>query len=527
MTASPKSRSLLPLEVPGLPADHRQDPASATAGHLYARLWLCLYLPQLPVEAQPSLAGSSEPVAICAEEGRHTFVVTVNTPASARGLRAGMPVNSALALVPELLLGTRSPALEVVALSSLARWAGRFTPTVVVDAEGGALLLEVQGSLRLFNGLEALRATVARELRALGHEARIACAPTARAASWLARVGIEQAVRCVQGQGSGELRQVLAAIPVDQLGWPLRTVRTLLQMGVVTVGDCLRLPREGFARRLGAARLRELDEALGRSPEAQRAHVPPARFVARLELPAETIDAAFLLAGFQQLLQDLEQALVSRQASVRRVWCRLGHTDGSETRLCLVLRQPAGHATGHLAGLLRLRLEALVLPDPVANLALQADLEAGPAPTGTDLLGQSLLPDDSLQALLERLRARLGGQAVQGLALRAEHRPEHAWQAVPDLPASLPIRSGTPAIATRSRPVWLLRTPKRLGLVAGQPGWQGRLQLEHGPERIESGWWDGGDVRRDYYRASNPRGAVLWVYQDLRSQAWYLHGVFG
>ena len=113
--------------------------------------------------------------------------------------------------------------------------------------------------------------------------------------------------------------------------------------------------------------------------------------MARLELPAETTDAALLLEGFQQLLQDLKQALESRQASVRRVWCRLAHPDGPETRLCLALRQPAGPGhgrAGHLAGLLRLRLETLVLPGPVTSLALQADLEPGQAPAGTDLLGQ-------------------------------------------------------------------------------------------------------------------------------------------
>jgi protein ImuB len=296
-------------------------------------------------------------------------------------------------------------------------------------------------------------------------------------------------------------------------------------MGLVTVGDCLRLPREGFARRLGPARLRELDQALGRSPELQRHHVPPTRFLARLELPAETTDAGLLLEGCRQLLQDLKQALALHQASVRRVWCRLVHPDGTETRLCLALRQPAGPAAVHLAGLLRLRLETLSLPGPVTSLALQADLEPGQAPTGTDLLGQSLQPEDGLQALLERLRARLGAQAVQGLALRVEHRPEHAWRAVADPLAG--ARTPEPEIAPRSRPVWLLPAPKQLGLIAGQPGWQGPLLLERGPERIESGWWDGGDVRRDYYRASNPRGAMLWVYQDLRSRGWYLHGVFG
>jgi protein ImuB len=434
-----------------------------------------------------------------------------------------MPVNSALALAPELRLEPRSLPREAEALSRLARWAARFTPAVSITAVN-ALVLEVRGSLRLFGGLGPLRTAVARGLLHRGHQARISCAPTARAALWLARAGIEQPVG-----NNAELRHVLAAVPVSHLGWPGRTVQTLLQMGIATVGDCLRLPREGFARRLGPARLRELDQALGRHPEPQRLHVPPACFRSGLELPAETTDAGLLLEGFRHLFQDLRQALLTRQAGVRRVWCGLAHQDGSETRLCLGLRQTAGAAAAEelLPGLLRLRLESLELPGPATSLSLQADLEPGHAPAGTDLLGQSLQPDDGLRSLLERLRARLGAQAVQGLALRAEHRPESAWRTVAD-PLVLAEPHGTgPLVATRSRPVWLLEPPERLGLVAGQPAWRGPLSLVQGPERIESGWWDGGDVRRDYYRASNPGGAMLWVYQDLRSQGWFLQGVFG
>jgi protein ImuB len=49
-----------------------------------------------------------------------------------------------------------------------------------------------------------------------------------------------------------------------------------------------------------------------------------------------------------------------------------------------------------------------------------------------------------------------------------------------------------------------------------------------GPERIESGWWDGADARRDYYVAGDTRGARLWVYREcLGTQKWYLHGIFG
>ncbi len=72
------------------------------------------------------------------------------------------------------------------------------------------------------------------------------------------------------------------------------------------------------------------------------------------------------------------------------------------------------------------------------------------------------------------------------------------------------------------RPVWLLDAPLLLA---------GDLILEQGPERIESGWWDGKGVARDYYiarraNAHAPQGATLWVFQERQSQRWYLHGMF-
>jgi protein ImuB len=491
-----------------------------------AQLWLCLDLPQLPLEAHASYLNPGSgfpdlPVAVCEEKGRQARIVSVNAQGVARGVRIGMPVNSALALAPELVLETRNVLLEKNILRQLASWAGQFTPAVSVCSDS-ALLLEVRGSLRLFNGLDALRATVAAGLKALGHQVRMACAPTARAALWLARAGVGQPVR-----NSLELRRVLAGINVRDLGWPVRTVQTLLQMGLTTVGDCVRLSREGFARRLGMQYQRELDQAFGRRPEPWQFHVPTARFSGALELPAETGDAALLLEGFQELFGQLKQALESRQASVRGVWCRLGHPDGRETRLRLGLRQAAGHriAVGLLPGLLQLRLEAETLPATVSSLGLQASLETGQLLAGTDLLGRPLQPGGGLQALVERLRTRLGETAVQGFALSAEHRPEKAWRAVPDPLAETGVSGRSQVV--RSRPVWLLGAPKLLGMAGGRPAWHGVLSLIRGPERIESGWWDGGDVRRDYYQAGNPQGAMLWVYRDLRSQAWYLHGVFG
>jgi hypothetical protein len=35
-----------------------------------------------------------------------------------------------------------------------------------------------------------------------------------------------------------------------------------------------------------------------------------------------------------------------------------------------------------------------------------------------------------------------------------------------------------------------------------------------GPERIETGWWDGDPVARDYFIAVDAEGALLWVFRQ-------------
>jgi protein ImuB len=83
------------------------------------------------------------------------------------------------------------------------------------------------------------------------------------------------------------------------------------------------------------------------------------------------------------------------------------------------------------------------------------------------------------------------------------------------------------------RPVWLLRTPQRLSERDGRPWRSGPLHLHPAkgappePERIETGWWDGGEVRRDYYVAQDIHGVRLWIFREHAApRGWYLHGVF-
>jgi protein ImuB len=76
--------------------------------------------------------------------------------------------------------------------------------------------------------------------------------------------------------------------------------------------------------------------------------------------------------------------------------------------------------------------------------------------------------------------------------------------------------------------LWLLPVPRRLRQHGGLPRYRGTLHLEGEPERIETGWWDGRDVARDYYNARDVHGRRLWLYREReRPHRWFLHGVYG
>ncbi len=53
-----------------------------------------------------------------------------------------------------------------------------------------------------------------------------------------------------------------------------------------------------------------------------------------------------------------------------------------------------------------------------------------------------------------------------------------------------------------------------------------RIVRHWGPERLETGWWNGPMHRRDYYRVETEEGAWLWIYHDLKQDRWWLHGHF-
>jgi len=492
---------LTPLPAPNAPAEVGRG-----------ELWLAAHFPRLPLDALLAGGGQARAAVVTAHDDARRTVVACNERAAREGIAPGMGLNAALARMPGLRVEERRPTAEAALLDRLGRWALQFTPVVSLEPPG-AVLAEVRGSLDLFGGALALVRRALAGLSANGLAASLAIAPTPRAALWLARADLAATVTRTDA-----LPGLASRLPLGCLHWPADTVATLAGLGIASVADLLRLPRAGFAARFGSRLLDELDEGFGRRPSPRRRHVVPERFDERFELPAAAEAAALLEPALEHGLARLEAFLRARASGIRLLRVDLLHRAGEPTRLSLGLARMAGDAAG-LRLLLRERLGRCRLERPVTALRLRSGVLLPLRIRDAELFERGRGADPEATAcLLDLLRARLGHDAVFSVQPVAEHRPERAFRiAEPGLAAGLPA----PWAATRTaRPLWMLAEPQPLD------GWDGTLVT--GPERIESGWWDGHDVRRDYYVALSRAGVRLWVFRERPpGQGWFLHGVFG
>jgi protein ImuB len=352
-----------------------------------------------------------------------------------------------------------------------------------------------------------------RELAEMGWSATLAGAPTPRAAYWLALSGVERFIASADG-----LEPALAELPIAVLRRDKETLEALEAIGVRTLGELRALPREGVARRFGRELPGELDRALGQAPDPRTFFVPPARFSAAIELPAEVAQADALLFAAKRLIVQLAGFLAARSGGAQRFVFRLKHRDRAATEVAIGLVAPSRDA-GHFTLLARERFSGLALAQPVREIALKVDDVVPLAGRNLGLLLEQGKPQGDWERLVERLRARLGAEAVSGIAVRAEHRPELASALADPDARQLQLDFG-------ERPWWLLDRPKPLAEIGERPHHEGPLELLAGPERIESGWWDGGDVARDYFVARTQNQALVWIYRERGGGGWYLHGLF-
>jgi len=500
-------------------------------------LWLACYFPNISLDAlseetklhaikstsrNPESTALSTitntAIVVCDKESRQSPVVACNQVANDQHIIPGMPLGVAIATCKSLCVIPRNVDAEERFIKTLACEAIKLSPSVILLKD--TLNIEISGSIRLYGNLEALLDQARSRLGLKTSVMRTACATTSEAAGLFAKQGND-----IHITDHTQLISAVSALPIKLLNLKSGIHKRFIGMGIECIGDLLRLPRDGLARRAGTDIVRTLDLITGRLVEPQNYYAPERRYhqSSNIEHELENLDAIMHVAG--SMLEDLANALKTNDASVDQLVWTLYHEDHPPTTVQVKLSAPARDSL-YFYELSLNRLQRFELPGSVSSIGLSTSGYTDNQPKSLSLFPDtaSFSPDNSL---IDRLRARLGNHAIQGLELNDEHRPELATRYT-TIGKHSHSNSDTTKLRSPLRPLWLLPVPRKLETSNALPILNGPLRISSNQERIESGWWEVHSIRRDYYIAMDSTGIRLWIYRDLyKPENWYLHGIFG
>jgi protein ImuB len=469
-------------------------------------LWACIYLPHLGIDCilrrHPA---PHEPLALVGGAIQRRELIAVNEAAANQGLKRGQRLIAAQAICPKFSVVPEDPQDEARWQQFLAAWAYRFSSQVFAGWPN-AIVLEVQRSFSIMGQWPVLQARLREELTELGFRHAIALAPTPLGARVLA--GVQDGLGVLD---RSQLRNTLARVPVRRACLPDDCGLLLHKMGVRHLRQVFELPRAGLRRRFGDGILDALDRMCGDAPELLKCYMPPDCFDMRVELAYEVEHHQALLFPVRRMTADLSAYLAGRDGGVQRFALLLEHEGLPATEVEVGLLSAERNAAV-LFELAKGCLERTSIPKAIVGIRLVAADLPPFVPEARDLFDERPANVVPWEHLRERLRARLGPEAVYQVEATDDPRPEQAWR------RRRPTRRGED-LDRPPRPTWLLRRPVPLN----DPG----LTIVEGPERLETGWWDGADARRDYYILRTSFGQHAWAFAPVGEQGnWMVHGWF-
>jgi protein ImuB len=511
-----------------------------------ARRILALWLPLLPVERLQRQTRTDDtadtPFVLIAKVDNAMHLSAADSCALRLGLRIGMALADARAMIPALVAVEADFAADAKLLAAIADWCERFSPFVALAPPHG-LSLDVTGVAHLFGGEARMLAQIREEFRAQGFSLQLALAGTAAAAHALARHanGVIAA--------PGEDAQAVAFLPITGLGADSAVLHGLRRAGLKTIGQVAARARPELTARFGLAFVHLLDRVLGKAcaPISPRTPLPACMAEWRFAEPVvtEEVIAATLLA----LATRLSEVLEKRGEGARAVEACFFRADGRMRRIGIETGRPT-RDPAMLTRLLRERLDSLA--DPL-DAGFGFDLIRLGAGRTQTLSPQATSFDDreseqaDIAALADRLAARFGAHNV----LRAQPQDTHIPEAAAILgPAQHSIPRKVPWHATRlpgeapRRPLRLFARAEPIEVMAQVPDgpplrfrWRRalhRVAQAEGPERIAMEWWRVNDAQptRDYFRVEDEEGHRFWLYRDglyhreTLEPNWFVHGLF-
>jgi protein ImuB len=469
-----------------------------------------------------------------AGQNQRPLVAVCSSDAERLGLRVGQSLAEAKALLPKAVFLPADCVTDREALCELALDCQRFSP--LVGLEDGdhpeSLFCEVTGCTHLWGEEQQFLDAVRDYWRKRGFQIQLALTSTMGGSWALAHTSNISLV------DEGDLASALSDLPVAALRLPSIVLEPLEALGLWTIGDVLRLPRESLASRFGAILPQRLGQALGFFPEifvCERLR-EPLSVLREWEVPIDDRNALAFLC--RQMLGEL-LAMAGRLGMGLQEFEGELRAETGAVKIEIRLVEPTQDER-HLAQLIELQLERETWPEGIVAVRWTAHKLGRSEHAQGNWFGDDAQTRASraFNSLVDRLSNRLGAKAVLRVEVVPDAQPEHAVRLVPwmNLHSPKTERFALPPEQSRERPFRLLEMPQPIDVASVVPDgppfrmvWQRqscRVVRTWGPERIATGWWRAQDIERDYYRAEWEDGTHVWVYRDQRNGRWFLHGFF-
>ena len=475
-----------------------------------------------------------------AKQGEPTLVVDTRVTGAtddvvAAGVRLGMVRREAEALAPFARLLIRDPGEEMRRFESVVVVVEELVPRVEVVSPG-LLFVPISGALKFYGDEQTLTTRVARSIGELvgrdeGARFGVGVADGPFAARWSAGEAELFGFNIVDDTPTFLSRLDLATLREEMGGSEM--IDTFRWLGISTLGELARLPRETIASRFGNPGLLAHDLAAGQDRSVAPRSIPDDLEVTMsFEDPLQSIEAV-AFAGrelVERMLRELRPFGVAPHTVTIRATSALSGVKGRVWRSADPFAEKA--LNERIRWQLRTWVETSGVPGGIVALSIEP----------SDLSGEGrqlgLLTDEASLAEADRAISRV--QTIIGQDNVLQGRPQggrmpieqvswHRWGEPPatvERDAAAPWPGATP----RPTPSLVFEDMEPLG-VEWEEGLPTRVRLGSrweeiltwsGPWRLNGRWWAGEQVA-DRYQLVTSVGAFLCVVVDGRA---FLAGIY-
>lgn len=496
------------------------------------------------------------------------LVVACCAMAERAGIRPGMTLAQARALDAGVRYVSWRPDLDRRGIEALARYLVRFTPIVATDtrditdddqktddAIDHYLFMDLSGCEHLFGGTEQMVRQIGQTLHQLRIPSVLGLGPTPGAA---------YAITCVPAAENAPATRVrilmpksadaISAAPLVGLRLPEEMLQTLHHLGLKTIVDLQKLPRDMLPSRFGKSILQRLDQLTGKLSETVVALTWSTTLEERFDFDGSVCDPQVLELVFRDLTAKLLLQLERKGLGIREIEITLERVGAEARSLTLNVSRPSRDARA-LMGLFRCAFDELFADEQKKLTRKRREMysrnyDAGFSAMQLTIKKAQPLPHKQLrvdesqrvvnrqawQNTLDLIRTRLGEDAVQQAQLEQSYLPEKAYRL---LPAGIEEESSASPEIPGNRPLYLQSPPEELSVMVapshdadGIPlsfsysGELHRVKQASGPERIAGQWWEGHHRTRDYFDVLDEQGERYWLFRVQETGKWYVHGRF-